>query len=178
MEVLRALWKESGSQGPPQRAWRGTGCTWPSTGRSWAAHGCPMGCTNMTQHGITEASTESKKAMEMGELLVPGRSSSDAGTASLLARQRQHHPSGLHRARFDKSQSFIFTKLLFLSSSCNPIKYQSGQTVRTQLDTGGGDKPHGTGRVCWLGCGSRHGAPTSRGIVKSQLYPSYICIYI
>lgn len=45
---------------------------------------------------------------------------------------------GLHGAQYNTSQDFIFIKWLFLSSSCNLIKHQSGLAVHTQLDTAKG----------------------------------------
>lgn len=89
---------------------------------------------------------------------------------------------GLHRALFDTSQDFIFIKWLFLSGSCNLIKYQSGLAVTLSWTqpTGGGDKPHETDYVCCLGAGSSHGAPPpgASGILKCQLCCSYACILL
>lgn len=59
---------------------------------------------------------------------------------SFLAVQAEAAPltPGLHRAQFDTSQHFIYIKWLFLSGSCNLIKYQSELAVHTQLDTANG----------------------------------------
>lgn len=96
-------------------------------------------CSNMTLCSVTQAGREARagESHPGGDNRWSQWQHCQHCLQSCLAVQAEAAPlsPGLHRAQFDTSQDFIFIKWLFLSGSCNLIKYQSGLAVHTQLDT-------------------------------------------
>lgn len=146
----------------------------PSPGSSWSmrkmivfkscgAEGSTS-CSDMTLCSVTQASREARAGKSH-----PG------GDNHWSQRQHCQHclqsfprcpgrgstTPGLHKAQFDTSQDFISIKWLFLSGSCNLIKYQSGLAVHTQLDTATRDRP----------CLARHWQQAHSSSTRSQRHP-------
>lgn len=114
---MAELMLKSSAREVPRSLWEGSGCEVPACRA--AAHGAGDRLRSAEPRQVVgdhEKKKSTFKSWKWGEPLVPGASSSDAGTAcagraSRLARQRQHHSSWPAQGSVCHQPRFYFCKM-------------------------------------------------------------------